>query len=156
MPSLRWVWMSILIGVLLTPAAGYHHAEGAASAGTPPMTSNAGCDSPQGAGSPIRLDERSNGHDICLRIHQAFEIRLPENPTTGYRWMIESTGDPTWALTADRYDAASSALGASGVRTLRFIGSAAGRGRIELRYRRPWQQAAPSDRAFILHIRVLP
>jgi len=120
------------------------------------MNSSAGCDSPQGVGTPIRLDDRSNGHIICLRLHQAFEIRLPENPTTGYRWMLELTGAPTWTLTADSYHAASGALGASGIRTLRFIGAATGRGRIELLYRRPWEQATPSDRAFILHIRVSP
>jgi len=120
------------------------------------MNGSASCDSSQGAGTPIRLDERSNGHSICLRVHQAFEIQLPENPTTGYRWMLELTGDPTWILTADSYHAASDAVGASGIRTLRFIGATAGQGRIELLYRRPWEQVTPSDRAFIVHIRVSP
>jgi inhibitor of cysteine peptidase len=135
--------LTIMLLTLLTP-------------GAQTMNRDAGSDPPNVAGEVLRLDEDSNGREISLRQNQVVEIRLPENPTTGYRWMVISTGDPACSLTSDSYDAPSSTLlGKTGTRTLRFKAAKAGRGKIELVYRRPWEQAAPPARTFIIYIRVL-
>ena len=46
----------------------------------------------------MTLDEHADGRTVDLRVGQELEIRLTENPTTGFRWQIESSGGPAGEL----------------------------------------------------------
>jgi len=101
----------------------------------------------------VELGEDANGGHIDVSPGAQFEIRLPERPTTGFRWQPVATGEPTLRLTGDSLDAASG-LGGTGARVLRFQAEQAGEGAIELAYRRAWETNAEPARRFSLRVRV--
>jgi inhibitor of cysteine peptidase len=74
-------------------------------------------------------------------------IQLPENPTTGYRWQVIASGSLTPC--GDDF-APSAAVGAEGMRTLRFTVTAAGMHQLRLAQAREWESATtPQDQLII-------
>src|SRR6185369_14573607 len=57
----------------------------------------------------MQLTERDNGAEITVHRTEEIIIALPENPTTGYRWAVEATGDAL-ALTSADYAPAATAV----------------------------------------------
>ena len=102
----------------------------------------------------MHIDESFDGREVTLQPDQMLEIRLPENRTTGYRWTLTSTNDSTYAVVSDSYEGSATPPGKPGTRILRLKATQAGRGRVELVYRRPWEQTAPPARTFTIYIRV--
>jgi inhibitor of cysteine peptidase len=100
----------------------------------------------------MRFDEQNNGQEVALISGAAFDLSLPERPTTGFRWRVDSTGEPVCRLTGDTFDAATGAHGGGGVRVLNFETVEPGLGVIELAYRRTWETRAA--RQFVLRVRV--
>jgi inhibitor of cysteine peptidase len=85
----------------------------------------------------VVLDERANGSRVELRPGAAVVLRLDENPTTGYRWQVDSSGAPVLALQGDQYEAPPrSKAGAPGQHVWSFRAVAAGSGLVQLSYRR--------------------
>lgn len=107
------------------------------------------------ASQMLPVDERHNGAQIDLRVGELLEIHLKENPTTGFRWGMQSGGEPVCVLAKDFYKPSSGALGEGGNHCWRFQAVYVGHGRIELHYRRAWERAETPIRAFFLDIRVL-
>ncbi|HLH61487.1 MAG TPA: protease inhibitor I42 family protein [Ktedonobacteraceae bacterium] len=102
-----------------------------------------------------QYNESSNGQEIDLQTGQKFEVRLRENPTTGFRWNVLSGGEPTCKTLADVYEPPDSGLhGQEGTRYWRFEAVQAGYAHIELLYRRSWESAGNAARRFILNVRV--
>lgn len=124
------------IGLLL--AAGCH---------TAPMM--AGADDAATPGDRPVADLR--GQRVDVRVGQPFDIRLPSNPSTGYRWtLVDPVPTSVRADGVARYEAgASGVAGAPGVETWSFVGAMAGGGQLRFEYRRPWEPATalPAQRA---------
>ncbi|MBV8709319.1 MAG: hypothetical protein JO028_19175, partial [Acidobacteriaceae bacterium] len=40
----------------------------------------------------LKIDEHSNGQTVTAKKLDGVELFLPENPTTGYRWDLKSSG----------------------------------------------------------------
>ena len=74
-------------------------------------------------------------------------IRLPENPTTGYRWQVTHSGAGELALVEERFvpGSANAGMGAGGDRILRYQARKAGEVRIEAVLRREWEPPQASD-----------
>ena len=93
------------------------------------------------------LTEADAGRTVEVAPGTAIELRLPENPTTGYRWVLTLAPAACARIDGDRYLAPSGqAVGAGG---LRVVGIAAVTGSpcaLDLAYRRPWEQVAPAAR----------
>lgn len=110
----------------------------------------AGADDPAAApgGRPV-ADLR--GQRVDVRVGEPFDIRLPSNPSTGYRWtLVDPIPVTVRADGVARYEAgASGVAGAPGVETWSFVGVAAGPGQLRFEYRRPWEPATiqPAQRA---------
>jgi hypothetical protein len=51
----------------------------------------------------IVVDQTQAGQTIDLPIGQVIELRLAENPTTGYRWVFVLDGAPACLVISDRY-----------------------------------------------------
>jgi len=49
----------------------------------------------------LQINESSNGQEITLPVDRALEVCLPENPTTGFRWSLESKGGPACVFIKD-------------------------------------------------------
>jgi inhibitor of cysteine peptidase len=96
-------------------------------------------------GADMRIiDESFNGGEVSLGPNEAFEVSLPENPTTGFRWRLRSDGAPVCTLEGDTFDAPEPVPGRGGTRRLRFRTVAAGKARIALDYARRWGTGEPA------------
>jgi inhibitor of cysteine peptidase len=102
----------------------------------------------------MEFDEQRNGDEVEIASGAEFDVSLAEQPTTGFRWNVVSTGEPACRLCGDRFDADLSRPGAAGARVLHFETVQAGLGVIELAYRRGWEATATPARQFVLHVRV--
>jgi inhibitor of cysteine peptidase len=101
------------------------------------------------------IDERASGSTVHLHIGAELELRLDENPTTGFRWSLDASGAPAVAVSGDRYDAlAPGVAGAGGVHVWQFAARHAGAGRVELSYRRRF--GGTVGRTFVLNVEVEP
>ena len=103
----------------------------------------------------LQIDQRANNTVVVLAVGQTFEIVLPENPTTGFRWELKEAGQPACLPLGDSYEKpAAGALGRPGIRRWRFEAAQAGSGRIALVYRRAWEQDTPPAQVFRITAKV--
>ncbi|PTU76108.1 protease inhibitor I42 family protein [Pseudomonas mangrovi] len=72
---------------------------------------------------------------------QMLILRLPSNPSTGYRWELLNTPDALRSLGPEVYSSPDKVdmVGAAGHSTWRFQATAAGKGSLRLAYQRPWE-----------------
>ncbi len=103
----------------------------------------------------FQVDESQNGSEIKLRVGETLEIRLSENPTTGFRWALQSSGAPACIPVKDYYEPSARAPGAGGGHRWRFQAKQVGEGRIEIRYRRAWERQGAAARTYSLRVRVV-
>ena len=103
----------------------------------------------------IVLDQNNSGQSLDLRIGQVMELRLAENPTTGYRWAFLRNGQPYCVVVNDRFDTPGGPPGRGGEHIWRIEGAAAGECDIAMQYSRGFQ-ADSVARSFTLHVNVGP
>ena len=100
------------------------------------------------------LDEMANGQAIDLAIGDDLTIRLPENPTTGYRWEVRSGADTVCLPVTDEYRAPKPTPGAGGVHVWVFRAARRGDVGLVLVYRRPWDEPEQQEKVFVVRLRV--
>lgn len=100
--------------------------------------------------TPVQIDHNANGSTVALLPGQSLIIRLPENPTTGYRWAVEASGGMT--LVSDDFSPTGVGVGAGGTRTMEWRSAASGNQRITLALRRPWEAAEAAKQRFTVTI----
>jgi predicted secreted protein len=81
------------------------------------------------------------------------ELRLAENPTTGFVWSFVTNGGPACAVVADSFAGPAGPPGAGGQHTWRFEGRQPGTCAIALVKRRPGQTTGAAQ-DFSLEVRV--
>jgi inhibitor of cysteine peptidase len=81
-------------------------------------------------------------------------IRVPENPTTGYRWELDVADDQIMALQDSDYSGASKASIGGGTRTFSLKARRQGTVRVRLRLRRGWESEETAIDDFEVTIRV--
>lgn len=102
------------------------------------------------------FDENAHEREVRLHIGEVFEITLPENPTTGFRWSFEVSGEPFCSLLDDHFDASPQNLpGQGGYHYWHFKAVQVGSGNITLAYRRSWERTETSARRFTLHVHIV-
>jgi inhibitor of cysteine peptidase len=100
------------------------------------------------------FDESFNGQTIDLSIGQSIEIRLQENPTTGFRWQLMSGDRAVCAMTSDTFEQKLGSPGRGGEHSWIFEAVSPGECTVEFRYQRPWIDPAQPGRMFQLYIHV--
>jgi inhibitor of cysteine peptidase len=118
-----------------------------------------GCATPGSEGTPkppVLADMRS--YRIDLKPRQTLEIRLPSNPSTGYRWVLTDPVTPMVRQVDLRREPGqrSDLAGAPGTEVWQFEGDAKGVGVLNFEYRRTFEPATvpPAQRAsFRVHVR---
>ncbi len=98
----------------------------------------------------IEVDDNANGSTVTLAPSQALVIRLSENPTTGYRWAVESS--PGMRLDVDKFSPIGTGVGAGGSRSLQWSAEAPGIHRITLVLQRPWGPSTETTKHFTLTV----
>lgn len=110
------------------------------------------------APSTLTLEQQSRYCDpLVLHEGQEFNLRLPSNPTTGFRWVMNENAAPALKqLGPEVYSTPEEAdvVGSAGVSTWRFRAVARGEGRLALDYRRPWENTVPAAKRFDCRITV--
>jgi len=101
----------------------------------------------------MTVDQAQSGRTLDLPVGQVLELRLAENPTTGYRWAFVTDGTPTCAVLGDRFEGANGPPGQGGEHSWTIKGVKPGACDIAMQYRRSFQPDAPAG-SFALHIRV--
>ena len=99
------------------------------------------------------VDQSQSGQTLDLAVGQVIELRLAENPTTGYRWAFVTDGAPACAVVGDRFEGSNGPPGQGGEHSWTIKGVQPGTCGIAMQYRRSFQPDAPA-RSFELHVRV--
>lgn len=91
----------------------------------------------------VTLEQKQQSQcPLSLQVGQQFILRLPSNPTTGFRWLLrdsapqvlQSLGPEVYSNPED-----SGLVGSAGVSTWRFQVAKTGTGTLALSYERPWE-----------------
>ena len=96
--------------------------------------------------------------DIEAKAEHPVEIRLPANPSTGYRWMLDPPMQ-SGRILAESYESGSAdnRVGAPGTQVLQVVFPREGRFNLKLAYRRLWEPASvPPAQTTNLVVKVLP
>src|SRR5262245_3362204 len=102
----------------------------------------------------VDIDRSANNTERAVAIGQEIRITLPENPTTGFRWDIETKGEPALQLDNETFDSLQGGVGKGGIHQWRFTAAREGRGDIVLVYRRSFERDKPPAETFRLTVRV--
>lgn len=98
----------------------------------------------------VRADAQEGSETIRLTVGAARAITLAENPSTGFKWQINTAQsvNPAAVRVNDLgYQRGPSQLvGAPGVHRWRVTGKAPGNTQIVFDYSRPWEHGAPARR----------
>ena len=107
--------------------------------------------------SILRLSFEDDGRSIKAHEGDVITITLRENPSTGYRWMAESTNEEAVQLQNTSFDPASKTMiGSGGARTFSFRVTSPGISVVRLRQRREWAGAASDIGQCEMTIEALP
>jgi inhibitor of cysteine peptidase len=100
----------------------------------------------------VEIHENDAGREFVLARSEVFNISLPENPTTGFRWHLNP--DPKCVLVEDRFDPGGSAPGCGGTRFWRFQVTETGCAELEFVCRRSWEQSTSGARRFAVTLNI--
>ena len=102
----------------------------------------------------LSLTTADDGSRRSVDVGDRVTVSLPENPTTGYRWQLRSSGEPVLEVQDDSFQTAAGPPGAGGVRRWRFRAGQEGTADLEIDYQRSWEKRAAQT--FRLRVRVKP
>jgi inhibitor of cysteine peptidase len=103
--------------------------------------------------SAISLSVADNGKLIDARVGDELVIRLPENPTTGYRWQVDHAEGVQ--LEVDAYEMSPPLqIGSGGVREFRFRAASQGNAQLRLKHFQAWEGEKSISERFALDINI--
>jgi predicted secreted protein len=79
------------------------------------------------------------GRVLAVKVGDSISVHLPENPTTGYAWALDSIDDTLLEVGGPAYHGEDAGFGSGGVKTWRLRARARGRTRVELKRWRHWE-----------------
>ena len=102
-----------------------------------------------------RFTASNTGKSAKLPIGESFEVSLPENPTTGFRWKITAGGEPASTMTDEDFHPGTR-VGSPGVHNWRFKAIQDGESEIRMVLQRSWESPAEPAQTFTLRVIVEP
>lgn len=107
--------------------------------------------------STLFLSQTNANQTVELTVGDTLSITLPENPTTGYRWAIQSLDNRLLELQASTYSpAVTTGMGGGGQRCFTFQSKAAGISLLALKEWRDWEGDASVVQRFIVTVQIQP
>lgn len=170
--SRRWAGLKLVPGGVATAAAifalgvsalglaacgtggdGKTSTTGAATSTTAAQTTTA---QGQGAGGDVALTEADDGRTVNVELGRKLTVTLESNPSTGYKWSVaKGTGGPLTQDGKGRFvPGAVQRPGAPGTEIFDFTTERAGKTRLVLEYRRPWEETVKPVRRFAVAVTV--
>ncbi len=103
------------------------------------------------AGAGFSCSEEDNGKILSASPGDSIVLVLPENPSTGYRWEMETTGGIV-PVSDSFFPSDTGLTGAPGTHLWQFMVKGSGFQKIIGTYRRPWVPVSGGEKKFVLHI----
>jgi inhibitor of cysteine peptidase len=100
------------------------------------------------------IDDSSLNQTVYVPVGQMIELRLRENPTTGFRWSFASDAGPSCTVIGDSFEQQNGPPGAGGEHAWQIKAVRAGKCHLELFYRRPHDPDVPPAQIFTLDIQI--
>lgn len=91
----------------------------------------------------MKLGPEHNGAVLTAKVGEPVTIRVPENPTTGYRWRLELDRDRI-QVTLDQFEGPDQPRGAPGMRLFALLPTRPGIAAVRLVKERKWE-GRPTD-----------
>jgi inhibitor of cysteine peptidase len=102
----------------------------------------------------VPIDEASAGRTIDIGVGEVIELRLKENPTTGFRWQVSQDPGPACRIAEDHAEPVPAGPPGQGTTHVwRIEAVQPGVCDLALTYGRQWEASAPANR-FDVHIAV--
>ena len=102
----------------------------------------------------IYIDESFLNQTVYLQIGQSIELRLKENPTTGFRWSFAAQGKPFCSVVADGFEQLQGQPGAGGEHAWQINAVRPGTCELQLFYQRPFGPLVAPAQSFTLRVQV--
>lgn len=90
----------------------------------------------------VTLTEGDHGRTVSVRCDDVLEVRLQENPTTGFRWTVERIDGDGVTLLGEDFSSPPARVGVAGragIRIFRFVAGTPGNARVKLKRWREWE-----------------
>jgi inhibitor of cysteine peptidase len=95
----------------------------------------------------MTLSEQDSGRRVDISLGSSLLVRLKENPTTGYRWIVETASG--LEQVGDHFEGGG-AIGAAGVRLFQFRADHTGSYKLQMKNWREWEGEASVISRFIV------
>ena len=99
----------------------------------------------------LRFNDGNSGQTAQIPLGDDFEIALTENPSTGFRWKVNSDGAPVCTREGDEFEPGVG-IGAAGTHHWRFHAAQAGECSIAMALERSWTGPAGETNSFALRV----
>jgi inhibitor of cysteine peptidase len=97
----------------------------------------------------IDVDESSAAAPHPASAGDHVVIRLPESPSSGYRWQLDTYDSAVLTPAGDTFEPAADAMtGGGGTREFRFVVASSGHSDVALSLRRAWETDAAAAQRF--------
>lgn len=110
------------------------------------------------AGTPVpkevQVDQASNGKAFRLFVGQILSLRLLENPSTGFQWIVEENESSPLEQKESMFRPTPGGPGAGGTRVFRFLAKGIGLVRLKLMCQRPWFAPSKPSETFSINLRI--
>jgi inhibitor of cysteine peptidase len=120
-----------------------------------PQQSSAAAD-PKATLPKVTLTDQDSGKEIDLTTGSMLIVKLPSNPSTGYRWTV--VGDPAplklQKTSFQRMGKNADEVGAPGSDVFQLRASSAGMVTLTILYRRSWEYNIPPVKTFTVRVNV--
>lgn len=98
------------------------------------------------------LESGDSGSTRQMAVGDTLHIWLGENPTTGYRWAVESVDEAVVQVDATDYRRSTTGVGGGGKRCFSVTAVGEGRTRLALRHWRAWEGEKSMTARFELEV----
>jgi inhibitor of cysteine peptidase len=131
-------WQSTLFAIAALTVLAFAGAPGSGAVHVAQAQPAAG--SNRGDDIVIQIGSADNGGTKSLRVGELFQVTLPENPTTGYRWELHAPAGPVLEVVDDSFARPTTGLiGAGGLHSWRFKALREGLAVLTIDNRRSWE-----------------
>lgn len=111
----------------------------------------------EGPDKPLTLTEKDSEKPVSLKVGDAIEVVLKENPTTGFLWVVDTVDKTILEQVGEKeYKADSNAIGAGGTMTMRFRAIANGKTKLKLIYHKMGEEGNRAAKTFKTTVTVGP
>ncbi|HEY9628009.1 MAG TPA: protease inhibitor I42 family protein [Coleofasciculaceae cyanobacterium] len=102
----------------------------------------------------LSVTAADSGKSLEVSSGDTLSLQLPENPTTGYRWAVQSPENQNLELQSSEFSPPSSGIGGSGQRVFTFRAKSSGTANLQLKEWREWEGDRSILNRFELTVRV--